>query len=492
MNAIIYLVVLPLGTAFLLGILYFFKKSYSRSLILVSVLLHSGLIFWISRQALFEPLLYSPGDWDRLGIFLLVDSFSVLMLSLTGLLVPLAVIYSWRWVDHNEAKYYILLFILTAGISGMVITADLFNLFVFFEITSIASYALVAIPKKDASIEGTLKYIIPGTIGGLFVLAGIILTYQGTGHLGLAGIAREFHLIPELIQKTIITFFVFGFGLKIALVPLHTWLPDSYTGAPLPYNVLSSGLVINAPLLALLRILYLFLNPELIQSGGITGLLLMLGALTIIVGHITAYQQDNIMRLLAYSSVAQMGYIIIGPALATEAGLIGGSLHMLNHALMKGALFFSAGLLIIKAKSRNINDFQGLGSSLPLVSAAFVISGLAIVGLPPFNGFVSKLLLLQATLESEQFLPALIILLGSFLSLIYYLKIFTILYSKKGSSEIKKYDPAGLWSLKAPALLLSSLCLILGLVPSLPLKIINKIPHHLMESINFIELFPGG
>ena len=494
MELTIFIIILPLVTAFLLGILYFFDNKISNSVVIISSLLNSSLIILVIQRASRQPLIYSPGEWGDLGINLIVDSYSSLMLSIIALLLPLTILYSLKYVQENSIKFFSLVFLMTAGVTGMVITADLFNLFVFFEITSITSYALVAIPKRDSSIEGAFKYAVLGTISGFFILLAIIFCYQATGQLGIPQVAAEFGNIPAFLQGTIITFFIFGFGLKFALVPLHAWLPDSYSGAPLPYNVLSSALVIKASLMVLFRILYLLPKTALF-SENITAILIYWGVFTFLVAHITAYQQKSIIRLLAYSSIAQIGYITIGMSLATEAGIIGGSFHLLNHAIMKACLFFTAGIIITYCDSRKVKDFKGFGYQQPLIAVTFIFGGLAIIGLPPFNGFVSKWFLIIAALEADYTIAAFFIPVGSFLSLTYYLRIFKQFYSgpdNKLTGKKHEKNNSSLLNLKLPAYLLAILCLLIGVFPALPLQLINSIPQFLLERINYITMIPGG
>ena len=490
MDLAIWLIVLPLLTAFIMGVINFFSKKPLKTIILISSLLHALLIIIVILNTYNNPLVYSPGDWGLLGINLVIDNFTIIMLALIALLGPLVILYSRNYVLENYSKYYILLSLMIAGVTGMAMTADLFNLYVFFEITSITSYALVAIPKKDESIEGSFKYLILGTISGIFVLLAIILTYYTTGVLSIARVAQEFSEIPLFLRQTIIVFFLFGFSLKFALIPLHSWLPDSYSGAPLPYNVLSSGLVIKVSLLVLIRILYIIVGTQSMFELGLTDLLVYWGVLTFLIAHTTAFKQKSIIRMLAYSSIAQMGYIIIAMALTTEQGLIAGSYHFINHALMKGALFFTAGIFIMSSNQTKISSYKGLGYFLPYISVAFVAAALAIVGLPPFNGFISKWLIIEAALEAEYTLAAFFIPVGSLLSLTYYLRIFKVLYSDGDKINTPASKPP--WNLQLPAFLLSGLCLLLGLFPAVILKFLDNISLFLIENINYIDILLGG
>ncbi len=223
---------------------------------------------------------------------------------------------------------------------------------------------------------------------------------------------------------------------------------------------------------------------------GLTDLLVYWGVLTFLIAHTTAFKQKSIIRMLAYSSIAQMGYIIIAMALTTDQGLIAGSYHFINHALMKGALFFAAGIFITSSGQTKISSYKGLGYFRPYISVAFVTAALAIVGLPPFNGFISKWLIIEAALEAEYTLAAFFIPVGSLLSLTYYLRIFKVLYSD--GDQINAPASKLPWNLQLPAFLLSGLCLLLGLFPAVILRFLDNISLFLIENINYIDTLLGG
>ena len=486
MELAIWLIIIPLLTAFSLGLIRFLFKKYYKELTLIANIVYFILVIIVVKEALKEPIVYNIGAWDSLvGINLIIDSFSAIFLLLIALLSLLVLIYSFQYIKKNEFKYYVLYSLLLVGVTGMVTTGDLFNLFVFFEITSITSYALTAIKEEDKSIEGAFKYLLLGTISGGFILLAIIITYQSLGTLNLPLLAQNFAEVPSFLKQLTLVLYLVGFATKFALIPLHTWLPDAYPQAPVSFNVLSSGLVIKASFYALIRILYLFFGVDFISNTNLGNLLIYWGVVTFLVAHTVAYQQDNIKRLLGYSSIAQMGYIIVGFGLATELGVIAGSYHLINHAIMKGALFLAVGIFIYYLNNQRIEQLRGSAYLLPFTSLIFVIGSLAIVGLPPFNGFISKWLLIQASLEAGHIIAAFAIPVGSLLSLTYYLKAISALYSKPVREE-KRIKPS--WRLKLPTLVLGFLCLFLGLAPDLLMTILEKIPEFLLESSNYIDL----
>ncbi|MCK8825934.1 complex I subunit 5 family protein [Fuchsiella alkaliacetigena] len=493
----IWLIILPLITAFGLGIVKIFSKKLLKPFLALSATIHLILVIDVVIRAFEEPMIYSLGGWDRLfAINLVIDPLAAIMALLISVISYLVVIYSLSFIKEDKSKYrvpkyFLLLFLLIAGMLGMVLTGDLFNLYVFFEIAAITSYALVLIYKRDGSLEGTFKYLLAGTLSGVFILVAILLVYLSTGTLNMARIAVKFAEVPGQLKSIILILFLTGFGIKFALVPLHTWMPDVYPEAPAPYNAISSGVGIKASLYAFIRVIYVLFGFDFIANTELTSLLVVWGVITFMVAHLMAYQQKNLKRLFAFSSIAQVGYIIIAVSLATDKGLIAGGFHIVNHALMKGAIFLALGIFIYYFKAETIEDIKGLGRSLPLTSFTFTLAALAMIGLPPFNGFLSKWLIIEAALESGYTVAAFFIPVGSLLSLVYYLRVLQSLYSSGEPKPRVDFKRPRL-SLELPAVILGFSCLLLGIFPRLPLDMLGQISHYLLDSSNYINLLLGG
>ncbi|WP_027339094.1 complex I subunit 5 family protein [Halonatronum saccharophilum] len=490
MDLLVLLIVLPLFTAFSLGVISYFCERFMLPVIIGSSLLHLVLTIIVAAQAFVEPIGYNLGGWDSsIGIVLIMDSFAAIMASIISILSFLAIIYSIKYIKENILKYYILSFLLVTGTMGMVLTGDLFNLYVFFEVTSIASYSLVAIKKEDESIEGAFRYLMIGSFSGLFLLLGIITIYLSLGTLNLAQIALSFGELDQFTIISILVLMIVGFGTKFALIPLHTWLPDSYPKAPAPFNLLSSALVIKSFLYALMRIVYTLYGVDLLRDIGLEAILIYWGVFTFLIAHTMAYQQDNIKRLLGYSSIAQIGYIVVGFGVLSHKGIVGAIYHIINHSIMKGALFLALGIFIYYFNAHKIKDLKGLGFLVPRAGVIFVIGSLAIVGLPPFNGFISKWLIIEGAIEGGYLLAAFMIPVGSLISLTYYLKVFIMLYSNPKEGWAKKRVA---WQLEIPALILAFFCILLGLFPQYPLYLVERAPALLLDSQNYISVFLGG
>ncbi|WP_027339101.1 complex I subunit 5 family protein [Halonatronum saccharophilum] len=488
MNTPIMLIVLPLLTAFVLGLANLFSKNLIRSIALTSAAVHIFLVGKVARRVLEEPIIYKLGEWDSfLGINLVIDSLSLMMALLISIISFLVLIYSLYYIKRHKLKYYIILNLLIAGMMGMVLTGDLFNLYVFFEIVSVTSYALVAIKDEGDCFEGAFKYLVMGSISGTFVLLAIILTYQTTGALNLAHVAANFMEVPFAIRQTIFVFFFIGFGTKFALVPLHAWMPDAYSEAVTPFNAISSALVIKTSLYAFMRIVYTLYGIDFI-NGDIGTLLIYWGVITFLVAHISAYKQDNLKRLFAYSSIAQIGYIMLGIGVGTENGIIAANFHIFNHGIIKSVLFLVLGIFIYTKGVTKIEDIKGLGFAMPKISFAFTLATLAMVGLPPFNGFISKWLILYSSLEGGYSLAAFFVLIGSLISLAYYLRIIKVLYSKGEAIEVQKVS----WTFKFPIFVLTISSLLVGIFPQPLLSLIEQATFFLSNNTEYINLLLGG
>jgi proton-translocating NADH-quinone oxidoreductase chain M len=486
----IWLLIIPLLTGFSLVFIDYFLPRLRSSVVIGSGLVIFTLAVRLLARVSKQPVVYKLGSWNqRLGINLVVDQLSGLLVLLIAFISCLIIWYSLTYIETDPGKYYTLLFLLIFGLMGMTMTGDLFNLFVFLEVTSLTSYALVAFEQTEMGYEASFKYLIIGSVSGFLVLLGIILVYQTTGTLNLAQLVGEAGQISLQIRRMVIVLFTVGLGTKFALVPFHTWLPDAHPAAPSPISALLSGVVIKIYLYALIRLLLILCSREELITLNFDLILTWLGVITLLTGHLLAYQQQNLKRLLAYSSISQIGYILIGVGLFTAGGLEGSIYHIINHALVKASLFLAAGVFVVKLKTEKISELSGAGYKLPLSSFLFTISSVAIIGLPPFNIFISKWLIAKAALEAKFIIPGFSILLGTILALTYYLRVIKKLYTKV---EIAPSRQEVSWSLNAPCLVLSLLCFLLGVLPKTLLSIIIKSSVFLLKPINYSKLLLGG
>jgi multicomponent Na+:H+ antiporter subunit D len=379
---------------------------------------------------------YWLGNWEPpWGIEYRIDILGSYVLLIVTAMAALVMLVARKSVEKEIPESRITLFyaafmLAFAGLAGIVATGDAFNVFVFLEISSLASYALISMGKDRRALNASFTYLIMGTIGATFILIGIGSLYMMTGTLNMADLAQR---IPEVSDtRTVRSAFAFltvGIGLKLALFPLHLWLPNAYAYAP---SVITAFLAATATKVAV----YLLLRTILVIFGAdfslglmpMENLLLVLGLMGILSASLVAVYQNNIKRMLAYSSVAQIGYIVLGIGLASTTGITAAVLHLFNHALMKGALFIGLACVAYRIGSTTIQDFSGLARKMPWTMAAIVAGGISLIGIPPSIGFISKWYLVLAALESNLWPIALLILTGSLLAVVYVWKLVEAAY----------------------------------------------------------------
>lgn len=331
--------------------------------------------------------------------------------------------------SHAHARYDIFSLLSLSGMLGVVFTGNLFSLYIFFELLSVASAILVFHEETPDAMRAGFKYLFLGIAGGLVLLFSIIATYQITGHgnLGAIGVGlTENRWLPFIFWGYII-----GFGVKAGMFPVHVWLPSAHPVAPSPASALLSGVMIKAGAYGILRTVYSIIGFKAMTSLHLkmSLVLLILALVTIFLGSAVAITQVEIKRMLAYSSISQIGYVIMGIALLSSKGMVGGLMHVFAHALMKGALFLCAGAIIHQTGLRQIKDLRGIGQRMPLTTSVFTIGALSMIGLPPLVGFVSKWYLALGALEVIEMktywpgwgvIALATLLLSSLLNLIYY------------------------------------------------------------------------
>lgn len=428
---------------------------------------------------------YWLGGWrPPWGIEYVVDALNAYVLIIVLFLSLLALIYSKRSVEREieerkHVTFYTIFLLLVAGCCGVVVTGDAFNMYVLSEIASLTAYALIAIAGGRA-LRASYNYLILGSIGICFYLLGVAFLYSVTGTLNMADLRL---LLPPLYgNKMVQAAFVFvliGLGIKAAVFPLHTWQPDAYTHAPSAVSVIMSTVVAKTFIYALIRIIFSVFTVDFIfRYMHIWNLISWLAAITIIIASIFAVSQPTLKRMLAYSSVAQVGYIMLGVTLFyTSWGLPGALMHILNDSIMKGTLFMAAGAFIYKAGLWDVRDFDGLARKMPWTCAAFTVAAISMIGVPPGVGFVTKVYLIMASLEAGQLVFVAALLLSSLLQLWYFGRIIEAMYMKKGKEESEHgYRKDEVLSMYAPAIILASLSFIIGILwlTGIPLPILEN------------------
>ncbi|MFN2257821.1 MAG: monovalent cation/H+ antiporter subunit D family protein [Desulfuromonadaceae bacterium] len=428
---------------------------------------------------------YDMGGWPApWGINYHIDALSAFLVLIVTGIGALTLTYAYKSVKReirpeSLRAFYALLLICQAGLLGIVVTGDAFNMYVFLEISSLSAYALIGLGQRRRALRAAFQYLVMGTIGATFILIGIGLLYSLTGTLNIQDLAVRVALIPESAygHRTLITAFAFltvGFSLKLALFPLHLWLPNAYTYAPSVVTVFLAATATKVAVYMLLRFSFCILGKRFVFEQLTLGSILLLPSLAaILVGSMVAIFQYDIKRMLAYSSIAQIGYMTLGISLNSHAGLSAGILHMFNHALMKGALFMVMGAVVYRTGSAYLNDFRGLGRRMPWTMAAFVLGGMSLIGFPLTAGFISKWGLVEATIEAGWWPVTGIVLIGSLLAVIYLWRVIETAYFNPRHEIEHGTDEAPL-SLLFPMWILVGANIYFGIDTSIPLDMAER------------------
>ena len=406
---------------------------------------------------------------EPVQILLGLDGLALFMLMAIALVSLCAGIFSIDYMEHYGAKanYYALFLIMVAGMNGLVLATDLFQVYLFLEVAAVASYALVAYGLGYEELEAAFKYLLLSVVASAFVLIGVTILFGLTGSLGFEAVGRGLQELPAGPMAALCAaLFVAGFGLKAALIPFHAWLPDAHPSAPAPISAMLSGLLIKVSgIYALTRIFFSVfgLTPFL------SNLLMGLGVISAVVAALLALGQKDIKRMLAYSSISQVGYIVLGIGLGTPLGILGGLFHLFNHALAKGLLFLTSGSVQMATGTRNLDEMGGLAKRMPWTAATNLVGSLSIAGVPPLGGFWSKLIIIMALVQAGRWPYAVIAVLASVLTLWYYLLIQRKAFFGKIEERWKDIHEAPFW-MTAATVILALLCIGVGIFFAAVLK----------------------
>ncbi len=430
------------------------------------------------RVALEGPFSYAMGAWAApLGIELRFDEFSAASLFICVIML-LVLVYSGPYVRRALPAtridwYYSLLLINLGGMIGFVITGDLFNLFVFMELVAVSSYALVAVGGGRTAALAAFKYLVAGAVSSVLILFCIGVLHALTGSLNMADVARRLATVesrpPVLLALAGLTA---GFLVKAGLFPVHVWLPDAHAIAPSPINAVSSALVVKLGIIGLLRIFPLFAAAGAVSLAPLFEALAWLGAISVLAGAFFALFQEDIKLMLAYSTISNIGYIVLGLGLAGELALTGAGVHILNHALIKATLFLAAGAMIHQSGHRTLHDLRGIGRAMPWTTLALLIGALSIVGLPPTAGFPGKWYIALGALESGRPGFAVVVLVGALIIFIYFARMLNAFYFRAPSHKEMLGVSEAPASMLGPVLLLGALCVLGGLLTHWPVALI--------------------
>ena len=486
-------IIIPLVAAFLLPL--FGRKGKAFATLLANFATISLLV--LACCSIGRSSVYEIGNWSiPLGINLVLDGLSCLLLLAISVVSAAAMLFSVRYMEQYtaKAKYLCLFMLMVAGMNGVVLSGDIFNLFVFLEIASLASYALVGFGCEHEELEASFKYMV----------FGVALVYGNTGSLNMAYISKAIQtsgLNPGLTFA--LSLFIAGFGLKAALVPFHAWLPDAHPSAPAPISAMLSGVLIKAlGVYALTRMIFNVFGIT-IQTGW---LLIILGLTSMVVGAFLAIGQWDFKRLLAYSSISQLGYVVLGIGLGgliiAEGGgnnisterlawaslaILGGLFHLLNHAVVKSLLFLTSGSVEMSTGTRQLKQMGGLAEKMPVTRASATVASASIAGIPPFSGFWSKLILVIAAIQAGFYWVAAIIVFISLCTLIMYLKVQRYAFLGEVPKNLQQVKEAK-GSMLVAMVFLACLCALMGLlviVPSLKASILDPAVKVLTDGLEY-------
>ena len=438
---------------------------------------------------------YEIGGWaPPWGIEYRVDAANAFVLFIVSLIGAIVLPYARRSIEKEfdrstHTYFYVCYLLCLTGLLGVAITGDAFNVFVFLEISSLSTYALVAFgAKRDKrALTAAYNYLVMGTIGATFFVIGLGLLYMVTGTLNMVDLSERLAALGD--NRTVHVGYVFilvGLGLKLAMFPLHLWLPNAYTYAPSAVTAFLAATATKVAVYVLLRFIFSIFGFEFsFETLTLEYVVMPLAIIAMFAASIAAVFQDDIKRLLAYSSVAQIGYILLGVTLLNHTGLTAGIIHLFNHAVTKGALFMAVGCFVYQVGSSRLGDLKGMGRLMPWTSAAIVIGGLSLIGVPLTVGFISKWYLISASLEAGSLFIAGLIVMSSLIAVVYVWRMVETLYLEPAPEGRQKGEAP--LSMLLPTWTLIAACLYFGVNSELTSSAASQAAHALLPTQQIVS-----
>ncbi len=431
---------------------------------------------------------YHVGGWaPPWGIELRIDSLNALVLLLVTGLASIVIAAAresiLKEIDEEKIPLYYTAYLLSlAALIGISITGDAFNVFVFLEISSLSTYALIAMGRDRRALVATYRYLIMGTIGATFILISIGLLYQLTGTLNMSDLAER---LPPLhdnrVMQAAFGFFILGVSIKIALYPLHYWLPNAYTYAPSIATAFLAGTATKVSMYILLRFVFTVFGVEFsFVQLQVQHILMPMAVLGIMVGSMAAIYQSDIKQVLAYSSVAQLSYMVLGISIASETSLTATVVHIFNHGLVKTALFLCVACMVYSVGSSKLEDLAGAAKRMPWTVSAFVVAGVALIGVPLTAGFITKWYLILAVIEHGWWPLAMVLVISSLMAVAYVGRMVDYLWFKPMSEKVKAHGAKPPRSILIPAGILSFACIYFGIDTGVTLGAADRVVQALL------------
>ncbi|MFK5880987.1 MAG: proton-conducting transporter membrane subunit [Sulfurospirillum sp.] len=479
---------MSLGYYFLLPVIFSFLTPYFKKLgVLRASSIVLNLLLFLQTLAYTGVTLPQISEFSikpPLGIAFILDGYSLLFLlifTFSGLMVSLYM--PWFFKAHqkrDEARFYVFFNMLIAGSIGMILSCDIFNLYIFFEITGICSYTLSAYNKDKPGLESGIKYLIIGSIASIFIVFAIMLIYLQIGTVNLGLIAQRFHLIDPKISVLIVLMLFMGFGTKAELFPMNFWAPDIYQGSITPVNGLFSSVVAKAYLFVFFHLFYLFgLNSKYMLF------VLVIGGVTFLVSEFTALNQTNVKRLFAYSTLGQLGILFMAFSTDSLTTVSGALFQLTSHSISKLLIFLALGILIHKLKSMKIDILGGFKSTF--LTLVLIISFLSVLGIPPFSGFIGKILILKGFALSHNYGAVAFILLVSIVEAIYFFRIIAMMTDKKRAKVVINIGAVNY----AILTVLAALIVFFGIYPSFLLHYTDLAANALLHPTSYLNYALG-
>ena len=475
-------VVLPILAAIAIPFLLEKNKKMIRYFVIGTVFLNL-IVNWVTISTLKSPIYHIWKLNDFIDVFLRVDELGILFSLLVSILWIFTTFYAIGYMDHEKhQERFFAFFIMTLGITnGIAYSGNLFTLYIFYELLTLATYPLVIHSETDEALYSGRKYLIYSFGGATFILLGMILLYTLTFDLSFVpGGQGTLEFVSDTHMMLAIYIIIFlGFGVKAALVPFHSWLAAAMV-APTPVSALLHAVaVVKSGIFALLRLCYYVFGADVVTKIEGNQYISYLALVTILLGSLLALHQDHLKKRLAYSTISQLGYILLGIVIINEKALLGSVLHLINHALIKITLFFCVGAIYVANHKIFIHEIKGIGRKMPLIMWSFAIASFALIGVPPSNGFVSKWYLALGALGADQPLYAALLMLSAFLTAGYLLPIVVTAFFQTSEDEpgtvytVSKY-------MTIPIVLLTGVIVLIGFFPNPIVRYIENIVVHLM------------